>query len=388
MENIKYSLLIIALYCYSGHVKAVIDHLKAKNPLVDLTLLTDKPEEMRKMLLDKSVNIVHYDVAPVSIKNRWLRFLIIRYKQRRFFSSFCKGKSYDIVNIHFANRYMFYVYNSLRKMTNNVVLTPWGSDVLRVLNKKVLNQLGKLYRNADYIATDTKTPLGKKIIDELKVEPKKFVGNFFGTDVVDFALSQGAYISQEDAKQRFGLSGRYVITCGYNRRPVHQHKVMIDAIDKVRSLLPKNLTLLFPMTYGPNTKDEYIEECKKECETRNLSSVFVTDFLSVEDLYKLRKCTDIFIHLQLTDASSGSLQEYILCDKKIVHGSWVKYEELESFQPLFYFPVDRIEELGNVIVKAYNSDKIEIPQGVIDYVKNSGWDKKVTKMNDFFMSIV
>ncbi len=142
------------------------------------------------------------------------------------------------------------------------------------------------------------------------------------------------------------------------------------------------------MTYGPNTKDEYIEECKKECETRNLSSVFVTDFLSVEDLYKLRKCTDIFIHLQLTDASSGSLQEYILCDKKIVHGSWVKYEELESFQPLFYFPVDRIEELGNVIVKAYNSDKIEIPQGVIDYVKNSGWDKKVTKMNDFFMSIV
>lgn len=387
MENKKYSLLIIALYCYSGHVRAVIDHLKTKNPLVDLTLLTEKPEEMKNMLLDKSVNIVHYNVAPVSLKNRWLRFLLIKYKQRKFFSSFCEGKNYDIVNIHFPNRYMSYVYGCLRKITQNIVLTPWGSDVLRVSNKKMLSQLGKLYRNADYIATDAKTPLGKKIIDELNVEPNKLVGNFFGTDVVDFALSQGTYISQEEAKQRFGLSGRYVITCGYNRRPVHQHKVMIEAIDKVRSLLPNNITLLFPMTYGPNTKDEYIEECKKECESRNLSSVFVTDYLSVEDLYKLRKCTDIFVHLQLTDASSGSVQEYILCDKKIVHGSWVKYEELESYKPLFYFPVNRIEDLGDVIVKACYSDNIKIPQGVFDYVKDSGWQNKATLMNDFFISI-
>ena len=134
--------------------------------------------------------------------------------------------------------------------------------------------------------------------------------------------------------------------------------------------------------------DIMCEEIKKECKIRNLHAVFITEFLTAEDLYKLRKATDMFVHVQTTDAFSGSVQEYILCNKKIVHGSWIKYETLESFSPLFYFPVDNLENLGKVIVKAYYSDNIKIPQGVIDYVKKSGWDNKATLMNDFYMSIV
>ena len=96
----------------------------------------------------------------------------------------------------------------------------------------------------------------------------------------------------------------------------------------------------------------------------------------------------MFVHVQTTDAFSGSFQEYILCNTKIVHGSWIKYEKLEDFKPLFYFPVDKLENLGERIVKAYHSDKIDIPQGVIDYVKSSGWENKASLMNDFFVSIV
>lgn len=388
MENKKYSLLVVALYCYSGHVKAVVEHLKRINPLVDITILTEKANEMRNALTDESIKIVYYDVTPVNIKYRWLRFLIIKHKQRKFFSTFSKDRQFDIINIHFANRFMWFVYKYLRVMSKNIVVTPWGSDILRLKYDKAIEQIGKLYRSADYVATDVKTPLGKRIIEELKVPPSKFVGNFFGTDVVDYALKYGDSISQEDAKRRFNLVGKYVITCGYNKREVHQHKAMIEAISKVRNELPDNLTLLFPMTYGPNTRDEYITECEEECKKKDIPAIFVTEYLSVEDLYKLRKATDMFIHLQLTDASSGSVQEYILCDKKIVHGSWVKYEELESYKPLFYFPVNRMEDLNKTIIKAYQSEKIDIPQGVKDYVRNSGWENKATKMNDFFMSIL
>lgn len=210
---------------------------------------------------------------------------------------------------------------------------------------------------------------------------------FFGSDVIDFAINNGDSITKEDAQKRFGLSDRYVITCGYNRRERQRHKSIIAAIDCVRDQLPKNITLLFPMTYGIHTKNEYIEECKKECDKRGLSSVFVTDFLSVKDIYMLRKATDIFVHVQTTDASSSSLQEYIICNKKIVHGSWISYEELESFKPLFYFPVERLENLGEDIVNAYHSDNINIPQGVLEYVKSGGWENKITQMNKFFMSI-
>ncbi len=389
MENKKYSLLVIALYCYSGHVKAVIDHLKSKNPLVDLTLLTDKPEEMKDLLEDKSVKILEYDIlTPSKIKWRWLRSMVIRYRQKKFFSHFSKGKKYDIVNIQFPKRYLSFVRKYLRSMSNNIVITPWGSDVLRQ-NRESLNQLKGLYKEADYIATSPNTPLGRKIIEEFKVDSKIMVGNFFGSDVVDFAIEKGTSITQKEAKERFGLAGRYVITCGYNRKVPQRHKAIIAAIDKVKDQLPKNLTLLFPMTYAnPRTENDYVAECKEDCKDRGLSALFITDFLTVEDIYKLRKATDMFIHVQTTDASSASVQEYILCDKKIVHGSWIKYEELENYKPLFYFPVDDMNNLAETIIKAFISDKIVIPKEVMELIKSHGWNTTSSLMNEFFMSIV
>ena len=389
MENKKYSLLIIALYCYSGHVKAVIDHLKAKNPLVDLTLLTDKPKELKKLLENKSVKIEEYNVpTPSNIKWQWLRFMVIKHRQRKFFAIFSKNKRFDIVNIHFPKRYLSYVCKYLRAMSSNMVITPWGSDVLRQ-NKESLNQLRRLYEEADYIATSPITPLGRKIIEEFGVCPKKIVGNFFGSDIVDFAQKYGEGITQDDAKQRFGLTGRYVVTCGYNRKVPQRHLLIINAISQVKNLLPDNLTLLFPMTYAnPRTDYDYVQQIKQVCQEKQLPAVFVTEYLSVEDVYKLRKCTDMFVHIQTTDASSASVKEYILCDKKIVHGSWIKYEELEAHKPLFYFPVDKLDDLSEVIVKAYKSDKIQIPNGVLDFINNKGWGNMITKMNDFFMSIV
>lgn len=390
MENKKYSVLVVALYCHPMHVKNLINHLQTKNPLVDVTLLTEKVGEMRNELTDKTINIINYDVPTPNISWLWLKSLVIRYRQNKYFSHFSKGKRYDIVNIQFPQKYMSYAYKYLRRMSKNIVVTPWGSDVLRK-NEQQLKILGRLYRNADYIATEIHTPLGKKIIDEFQVDPQKMVGNFFGSDIVDFALKNGASISQEDAKERFGLTGKYVITCGYNRRAAQRHKNIIRAINEIKDRLPDNYILLFPMTYtysNPQRQPKYLEECRQECEEKGIPAVFVTDYLSDEDVYKLRKATDMFIHVQTTDASSGSVQEYILCDKKIVHGSWIKYEMLESFKPLFYFPVDKIENLGEVIANAYESPKIEIPQGVFDYVKKSGWDHKATLMNEFFMSIV
>lgn len=389
MENKKYSMLVVALYCYTGHVKGVIEHLKKKNPLVDITLLSNiQPEVIRKEINDPSVKIEWYNVKDVNyISSKWLRERVIRYKQNRFLAKFSEKREYDIVNIHFPKRHLAYAYKYLRAMSKRLVITPWGSDVLRQ-NQKALDELRSLYQHADHIVTTLNTPLGRKIQTEFNIGEEKFVSNFFGSDIVDYAIKFGDTITQEEAKERFGLTGRYVITCGYNRKVPQRHKVIIEAIDQVRNQLPDNLTLLFPMTYAnPRTDYDYVQEIKQLCQEKNLPAVFVTDFLNVDEVYKLRKSTDMFVHIQTTDASSSSVMEYILCEKKIVHGSWIKYEELESFKPLFYYPVNKLEELGEVIVRAYNSEMIKIPHGVIDYIKSCGWDYRASKMNEFFMSI-
>lgn len=390
MENKKYSLLIIALYCYPGHIRDIVNHLKEKNPLVDITILTNKPDDY-KDLVDKFAEICFYDVSSADwIKNRTLRFLATKYKQIRFFSKFSKNRNYDIINIHFANRYMSYVYKYLRSMSNNIVMSPWGSDIMRI-PEKYLEQLSYLYQKADYVTIPAESNIGVFITQKFKVSPKKMLSyGIWGSDVVDFTIKNGDSISQEDAKKRFGLSGRYVFTCGYNPQKSQQHKAIIAAIDHKRQQLPANLTLLFPFNYARdfNILKEYAEEIKDECYKKNLHAVFITEFLSVEDLYKLRMATDIFVHVQTSDAGARSVYEYILCNKKIVHGSWMKYAELESFSPLFYFPVKKLEDLGEVIVHAYNSNNIEIPQEVMNIVMNRGWESKISKMNDFFMSII
>lgn len=390
MENKKYSLLIIALYCYPGHVKDIVRHLVEINPLIDITILTNKPDDY-KDLENKLAEICFYDVSSADwIKYRSLRFLATKYKQIRFFSKFSRNRKYDIINIHFANRYMSYVYKYLRAMSNNIVMSPWGSDIMRI-PENYLEQLSYLYQKADYVTIPAESDLGKLITQKLKVSPKKMLSyGIWGSDVVDFAIKNGDAVSQEDSKKRFGLSGRYVITCGYNPQKSQQHKAIIAAIDHKRQQLPDNLTLLFPFNYARdfNILKDYIDEIKNECQKRNLHAVFITEFLSVEDLYKLRMATDIFVHVQTSDAGARSVYEYILCNKKIINGSWVRYKGLEKYKPLFYFPVDKLENLGEVIVHAYNSDNIKIPQEVMEIVLSRGWNNKIIMLNDFFMSIV
>ena len=266
MENKQYSILIIALYCYTGHVKSVVEHLKKKNPLVEITLLSNlKPEEIRKYIPDPEVKIEWFDDGNGAdiIKWKWLKFQIIKYRQIKFFKQFSKSHKYDIVNIHFARKSMAYVYKYLRAMCNKLVITPWGSDILRI-GADQYPLLGKLYKQCDYLATFPNSLLGEKIIKEFNIPSIKFVENFFGSDLVDYAMKFGDNITEDEAKKHFGLNDRYVITCGYNKYVSHRHCIIIDAIGKVRNMLPDNLTLLFPMTYGECPLD-YIQTCKNCC---------------------------------------------------------------------------------------------------------------------------
>ena len=107
----------------------------------------------------------------------------------------------------------------------------------------------------------------------------------------------------------------------------------------------------------------------------------------MEDLYTLRMATDMFVHVQTTDAGASCVMQYILCHKKIVHGSWMKYMDLEKFKPLFYYPVNNLEELGSVILEAYRSAGIDIPEGVIHAIMDRGWNKEIKKWDALFCSM-
>ena len=136
---------------------------------------------------------------------------------------------------------------------------------------------------------------------------------------------------------------------------------------KIKDQLPDALTLLFPFTYGGTP--EYRNCVKKACEDAGVKALFFENFLELPDLFRLRQATNMFIHVQTTDANSTSFGEYLLCGKKIINGSWLKYDELEFDGNVPYYVVQEIDKLDETIMRAYHAEEQDISERLLNLLK-------------------
>ena len=175
----------------------------------------------------------------------------------------------------------------------------------------------------------------------------------------------------------------------YNTQKEQRHEKIIEAVYSVKNQLPDNLVLLFPFTYGKTTNsDIYTESIIEKCKQMGLCAMPVYEHLDLEDLLKLRMATDVFVHVQTTDAGSRCVMEYVQCNKKVIHGRWMKYKYLEDYRPSCYFPVERMEDLAKCLIFAYHAEISDLPQEVTDIIMRRSWNYKMALWNDFFESIV
>lgn len=386
-----YRILIIAWYASISHVSEFIRNLKIINPKAEISLLTSKSNlsEVPQDTIDDTAEIICSKYYSGKSKNKLITGFVNRLFFVRTFIRLSK-KSYDIVNIHYPRPRLSFVLKWIKKLSNNIIISPWGSDVLRLDGEKNIKRLRKVYAIADYITVWREFQIGKQIIEKFKVDPDKMVKLTWGGEFFDFIRENSSGISTKDAKARFGISNRYVITCGYNSQRQQRHDAIVDSIYSIRNQLPENLTLLFPFTYGQTewTVARYTEEIREKGKKLGLDVVIIEEHLDMPDLFKLRMATDIFVHVQTTDAGSRCVMEYVACNKKVVHGAWMKYSYLENYRPSCYFPVDCMEHLGECIVKAYNAKVAPLPQTVANIIMERGWNYKMKFWNDFFESLV
>jgi hypothetical protein len=386
----KYNILVIGIECYFGHIKEFVINLKKKNPLVEISLVTSPISDDDRSELDGVViRVVQHRTYNGRIKLRYFVMLMnVLYYCFEFFGLLLRGH-YDIVDIHFPNRHIKFAMPFIKMMTKNIVITPWGSDVLRVENEKSIKELGQIYSVAKYVTVSKDSQIGQCMMEKFKVNPEKMVKLGWGGEFFDFIQENSSKVTTEEAKDRFGLCNKYVITCGYNTQREQRHEDIIDAVYSVRNQLPDNLVLLFPFTYGRTTwSDEYTESLKEKCKELGLDFVAVEEHLDMLDLLKLRMATDIFVHVQTTDAGSRCVMEYVACNKKVVHGAWIRYAYMEKYKPSCYFPVDNLENLGECIKKAYNNQIEALPREVVKVIMERGWNYKMALWNEFFESLV
>lgn len=378
----KYKILVIAIDCHYSHMTRFICNLKQENPEVEIHFVTEKEKAEVPEELINNVDKVFYWRLPKE-EGYW-SVLKLLFTIRKRCKSLSKHSLYDVVNVHFPHFYMAVTMNYLRKMSNNIVVSPWGSDILRVGGRRFKILLKGVLAKCDYITTAVEGNAGKRILSFLPDCRNKFYPQVWGSETIDYISSHLGETDTQSAKEHFGLSGKYVITCGYNAFRAQNHDKIIDAIVQIRSELPDNLLLLFPVSYGGKNKDMYVAELREKCQKEQLDSLFVEDYLSVSDVFLLRMATDMFIHAQRTDAGCASLQEYVLCNKKIVHGSWIRYPLLEVYQPLCYHPASDFSVLGDVILETYHSEPIKFSREVLDYIRSKGWEQRRKGWNDMF----
>jgi len=386
----KYSILIICIFGLPNHIERFIRNLKQTNPSVSITLFSDRekyiyPEELWNHV-DGYIQKQRYTGWPHRLWRfrRWFDMMAFISQVKQL----SKSHYYDIVNIHYPQYFLCYVMRFLKKMTKTIIVSPWGSDILRVENKQK-KKLSRVLKNAHYITVASTGLFNKVLRQEMKIPKEKFHPLGWGSETIDYINEHLGEISTEQAKDLLGLNGKYLITCGYNAFKAQRHEIIINAINERRKDLPDNMTLLFPVTYGfsyGTIKQEYVDTLKAICANMNLPVVFYEKYLSVSELFLLRRATDLFIHIQPTDGGNTSLQEYVLCGKKVIHGAWISYAKLEQYKPLFYYPVNDLNDLGDVIVKAVNSEPIKTPVEVLESIRKRGWQSKMKQWNDFFVS--
>ena len=386
MDKSSYRLLIVAYGASLLQILPFVKNLKKENSSVVIDLLTDlKTDSITDQIRDYVTKV--YVIRKFSERFSHGRVALL-FDKCLFIVPFLflSFKRYDVVNIHFARPSLLKAMPWIRRMTKNIVITPWGSDVLRVEDENAIKRMRMVYSYASVVTVQPNSQVGVQIAEKYKYDPHKMRPLRWGLEYVDFIEEVKPSKTVDESKSRFGLLDRYVISCGYSTAPSHRHEAIIDAVSSVRDELPENLTLLFPFTYGWGSQ-QYVQGIKNKCTSLGLDAVFVEEYLDMNDLFMLRMATDMFVHVQTTDAGASCVMQYVLCHKKIVHGSWMKYWDLEQFTPLFYFPVDRMEDLGKVILSAYHSDGIAIPNGVINAIMSRGWKNEMKQWDSLFRNL-
>ena len=383
MSNREYSVLVIGNIS-SIYIDQFVKHLKERNPLARISFWGYSREECETdgSVLNCFEDYCLFDLKSIMKSSAFWKLKAIS-ELRKSFRNFTSGKHFDFVNIHYIKPEYFFLINYIHKCSHSLAITPWGSDVYRV---KGLNRLlvKNIIDKAEFI-TGSDDRFTRDLIRAFNVPISKIVHCDLGVAPIDYIISNRNLIDENEAKRQLTIENKYVITCGYNASSAHRHLEIVEAVNKVRNQLPQNLLLLFPLTY--HKTPEYVDSIKQKVNECGLEAIYFEEFLDIPTLFLIRLSTDLFIHIQPTDGSSGTLAEYILCEKKILNGAWLKYPEIEKYGHIPYFLVENMEELGQAIVNAIRSEPIKIDKSVLQYLEKRQWKVMIKDWDNFFSRV-
>lgn len=158
---------------------------------------------------------------------------------------------------------------------------------------------------------------------------------------------------------------------------------------KINSFIPlfdvlANLKQRLPIKILRRFKD--VSELKNQLQSTGLNYRLLSNYLSDQEMIWLRKGTDLFIHMQQTDAYSSSLHEYLYSKTKVINAAWLSYKELETWG-VPYKP-STFDTLPNDIIEIINTKRDEVSDQLIKFLIVYSWSYQINEWNKTFEKLI
>jgi hypothetical protein len=343
-----------------------------------------KYSDYRFLGLNKKENIVQGDEYYNQSKETFdeiydlprSRFHILDYLQRSILSVYAIAKlarKSDIVQFHYISRFVLPLAIVVKIFSRAKISSfIYGSDFLRA-NKIDEWFIAKTFALSDSIVCDS-----TNVLDGLKERFPKYRSImcrcYFGSPIIDSLIKR-----KDNNTFKKDEKDRKTIMCGYNGAKGQQHIKIIDSLENVA----KNYYWIFPMTYSiDDDAHEYIEKVRNYAEEKGLNYIILDSFLSEDEWIKYLQSTDVFIHMQVSDAFSSAISEHLLLGHILINGSWLPYKDLDD-NGVFYISsnFEDLEQKLTDVIKRYssleeslkdNKDKI-VRMKSLDYCIKNYW---------------
>ncbi len=367
----------------SIYTKSYIDHVLKNEDNVVLATSELHNENYRKFYTDSGVEIEEFAKSPYYLKVPYIRSNLC--VKLWAVAMTAKYGTFDYIHVHGLNISRGNLMLYLKKPDTNVIISVWGSELLRGTDKSH-RRFKKYFDKSKYITVENSLMKEKfiKVYDGLYDDKTVIVE--FGDDLIKSIDEVSVELTREEICKEFGISSENVNVCiGYNRNPAHQHDKVLDELLKLPSYIQKNITLIFPMTYGPKD-EEYLSSLDEKINSFAGESIKFTEFLPNRDTVKITCVTDVFIHAQISDAQSMTLLEHLYSGSIVLNGSWLEYPVMkerniviQSFNDFsdFYNCFENVMKNFDAFKKSSLENKAKLEEFM-------SWDKVSDKWKNLF----
>ena len=257
-----------------------------------------------------------------------------------------KLNDYDVIEIHFLMPFYSDYTELIMKKARQLNICIWGSDFYTMDSTQRLIQ-NILVKRADRLIFGN-PDTAKNFVEYYNCTGEKISICRFGLSILDeiqevqekeIKLFKKTHDIPEDMK---------VVTIGHNGSPNQQHEEIMNILSSSEDNYLDNVHVIIPMTYGRT--EEYLFDIKNVVEQSSLHFTLLDEYMSDREVAILRRVTDVFVQLQLTDQLSGSMQEHIFAGSLVITGSWLPYKIFNE-NGIKLFKIDEIDNSLNQLLK-------------------------------------